>query len=78
MWSAVSYFSKRPGNGSCSVHTNDLIRLRVVESSVMVLIILESYLIDTAGGTWVSKAWTESTKGENSWIQRERGICKIV
>ena len=44
----------------------------------MVLIILESYLLDTAGGTWVSKARTESPKGENSWIQRGRWFCKIV
>lgn len=43
----------------------------------MVLIIHESYLLDVAGGTWVSKARTESSKGENSWIQRGRGICKL-
>ena len=78
MWSTVSYFSKRPGNGSCSLHTNDLIRLQAVESSLMVPIILESYLLDVVGGTWVSKARTESSQRENSWIQRWRGICKVI
>jgi hypothetical protein len=77
MWSTVYYFSKRHGNGS-SVHTDDLIRLQAVESSFMVLIILESYVLDVAGGTWVSKARTESSKGENSWIQRGRGIFKVI
>jgi hypothetical protein len=55
-----------------------LIILLAVESSLVVLVILEPYLIDVAGGSWVTKARTDSSKGENNWIQIGRGICKVV
>ena len=67
-----------PANGRWDLIRRLKVISQAVESSLMVLVILESYLLDVAGGTWVGKARAESSKGENGWIQRGRGICKFV